>query len=47
MKKAARDVVHVYPHDSSIAHKMREKAIEYILKLSPSVKKSVNLRNFI
>jgi hypothetical protein len=33
VKKAARDVVHFYPHDSSIAHKMREKAVEFILAL--------------
>jgi hypothetical protein len=33
IKNAAKDVVHIYPHDSNIAQKMREKAVEYILKL--------------
>lgn len=32
IKNAARDVVHVYPHDKSTARKMREKAIKYILE---------------
>lgn len=33
IKTAAREVVHIYPHDSSIACKMREKAVEFILAL--------------
>ena len=33
IKTAAREVVHIYPHNSSIACKMREKAVEFILAL--------------